>query len=225
MFSTGRRALLALTLEVAATWAAAPNAWAQVRPAYAAMAGMLKIGQDPERPDAEIFHVAYTLEGADAAKRPVTFVFNGGPGASSIYLHLSALGPKIIATPGDGSMPKVPARLVDNPDSWLVFTDLVFIDPVGTGYSRMLPGPDGKPGDPKPYYAVESDVQAIAGFIRQWLTVRQRWSSPTALAGESYAGTRIAALLPVSTSRAGRIAAHAWFVAAGVLSIPALPRV
>jgi carboxypeptidase C (cathepsin A) len=90
------------------------------------------------------------MKGADPAKRQVTFVFNGGPGAVSIYLHLSALGPKTLATPAGGT-PRVPARLEHNPDSWLAFTDLVFIDPVGTGYSRMLPGPDGKPGDPKPY--------------------------------------------------------------------------
>ncbi len=195
--SIGRRGFQVLAVVLVAMLAGPQSALAQALPPYNASAGMLNIGKDPERPDAEIFHVAYTLKGANPATRPVTFVFNGGPGASSVYLHLSALGPKTIATPGDGSMPKVPARLVDNPDSWLGFTDLVFIDPVGTGYSRMLPGPDGKPGDPKPYYAVESDVRAIASFIRQWLTVNQRWSSPTALAGESYAGTRIAALLPV----------------------------
>ncbi|MCU0922894.1 MAG: hypothetical protein MUF16_21670 [Burkholderiaceae bacterium] len=195
--ANGRRALLALALGVAAVVAAPLRAVAQMLPDFNAQAGMLKTGPDPQRPDAEIFHVAYTLKGADPATRPVTFVFNGGPGASSIYLHLSALGPKTIATPGDGRTPKVPARLEPNPDSWLAFTDLVFVDPMGTGYSRMLPGPDGKPADPKPYYGVESDVRLIAGFIRQWLTLHQRWASPTALAGESYAGTRIAALLPV----------------------------
>jgi len=176
-------------------WFAVPmSAVAQKLPDYDAKAGMLKIGPDPERPDAEIFHVAYTLKGADPATRPVTFVFNGGPGAASIYLHLSAIGPKSLVSAGDGSFPAAPARLEENPDSWISFTDLVFIDPVGTGYSRMLPGPDGKPGDPKPYYAVASDVDAIAGFIRQWLTVNKRWGSPKAVAGESYGGRRIAAL-------------------------------
>ena len=179
------------------------SAVAQKLPDYDAKAGMLKIGKDPERPDAEIFHVAYTLKGADPATRPVTFVFNGGPGAASIYLHLSAIGPKTIVTAGDGSFPAVPARLEDNPDSWISFTDLVFIDPVGTGYSRMLPGPDGKPGDPKPYYDVDSDVDAIAGFIRQWLTVNKRWASPKAIAGESYAGQRIAALSRVLAEHYG----------------------
>lgn len=172
----------------------AQPAAAQKLPDYTATAGMLPVGTDPERPDAEMFHVAYTLKGADPARRPVTFVFNGGPGGASIYLHLSAIGPKTIATAGDGSFPTVPARLQDNPDSWIRFTDLVFIDPVGTGYSRMLPGPDGKPRDPTPYYGVAGDVQALAGFIRQWLTVHRRWGSPKAIAGESYGGLRVSAL-------------------------------
>jgi len=193
-FLIGRRGLLVLALVLAAGFAVPMGAVAQGLPDYNASAGMLNIGKDPERPDAEIFHVAYTLKGADPATRPVTFVFNGGPGAASIYLHLSAIGPKTIATAGDGSFPPVPARLQENPDSWIRFTDLVFIDPVGTGYSRMLPGPDGKLLDPKPYYNVAGDLDAIALFIRQWLTVNKRWSSPKAIAGESYGGQRVAAL-------------------------------
>ncbi|MCU0502643.1 MAG: peptidase S10 [Anaerolineae bacterium] len=200
--SIRRRGLLVLALGLAAWFAVPLSAVAQKLPDYNASAGMLKIGPDPERPDAEIFHVAYTLKGADPAKRPVTFVFNGGPGAASIYLHL-AIGPKTIVTAGDGSFPAVPARLEDNPDSWIAFTDLVFIDPVGTGYSRMLPGPDGKPGDPKTYYSVDGDVDAIAGFIRQWLTVNKRWGSPKGIAGESYAGQRIAALTRVLAEHYG----------------------
>jgi carboxypeptidase C (cathepsin A) len=199
--SIGRRGLLALVLGLAAVLAGAPTVAAQDRPAYSAKAGMLPVGADPERPDAEIFHVAYTLDGADPAKRPVTFVFNGGPGGASIYLHLSAIGPKTIATAGDGSFPAVPARLETNPDSWIGFTDLVFIDPVGTGYSRMLPGPDGKPMDPTPYYGVAGDLESIAGFIRQWLTVNKRWTSPKAIAGESYGGQRVAALTRILAER------------------------
>ena len=195
--SISRRGLSVLALGLAAMLAVTGSALAQKLPAYNAKAGMLNVGADTERPDAEIFHVAYTLKVGDPATRPVTFVFNGGPGASSAYLHLSAIGPKTLVTTGDGSFPAVPARLEDNPDSWLTFTDLVFIDPMGTGYSRMLPGPDGKPGDPRPYYAVESDVNFFAGFIRQWLTVNKRWASPKAIAGESYAGQRIAGLTRV----------------------------
>ena len=186
--SIARNRLFALSLGLAALFAVPPSAMAQKPPDYMATAGMLKIGKDPERPDAELFHVSYTLKSVDPAKRPVTFVFNGGPGAASIYLHIAAIGPRTIVTAGDGSFPASPARLEDNPDSWVGFTDLVFIDPVGTGYSRMLPGPDGKPGDPKPYYGVDSDLNAIAGFIRQWLTVNKRWGSPKAIAGESYGG-------------------------------------
>lgn len=167
---------------------------AQELPAYTAKAGMLNIGADPERPEAEIFHVAYTVEGVDPAVRPVTFVWNGGPGGASIFLHLAAIGPKTIVTAGDGSFPSVPARLETNPDSWISFTDLVFIDPVGTGYSRTLPGPDGVPRDPTPYFNTMGDLDSIAQFIRQWLTVNQRWGSPKAIAGESYGGMRVAAL-------------------------------
>lgn len=194
MIAIGRRGFLSLILGLAGMMAAPLTATAQELPAYTAKAGMLGIGQDPERPDAEIFHVAYTVNGTDPTKRPVTFLFNGGPGAASIYLHLAAIGPKTIVTAGDGSFPAVPARLQDNPDSWISFTDLVFIDPVGTGYSRTLPGPDGALRDPTPYYAAEPDLDAIATFIRQWLTVNNRWSSPKAIAGESYGGQRVAAL-------------------------------
>lgn len=190
----GRRGLLVLAFGLAVLLAGVQGAWAQSRPGYDAKAAMLPIGADPERPDAEIFHVAYTLKGADPATRPVTFVFNGGPGAASIYLHLSAIGPKTIATAGDGSFPAVPARLEENPDSWISFTDLVFIDPVGTGYSRMLPGPDGALRDMTPYLNVQADLDAIAIFMRQWLTLNNRWSSPKAIAGESYGGQRVAAL-------------------------------
>ena len=161
---------------------------------YSASAGMLAIGADPERPDLEFFHVDYIMDGADPATRPVTFLVNGGPGGASIFLHIAAIGPLTIATAGDGTFPKVPAKLAANPDSWIDFTDLVFIDPVGTGYSRMLPGPDGAAADPKPYYAVDSDMHSIAWFIRQWLTVHDRWGSPKALAGESYGGQRVAGL-------------------------------
>jgi carboxypeptidase C (cathepsin A) len=195
--SIGRRALVIFALGAAALLAGPQQALGQKLPPYDARAGMMNVGPAPERPDAEIFHVVYTMKGADPATRPVTFVFNGGPGASSAYLHLSAIGPKTLVTTGDGSFPAVPARLENNPDSWLAFTDLVFIDPMGTGYSRMLPGPDGKPGDPQSYYGVDSDVDFFAGFIRQWLTVNKRWASPKAIAGESYAGQRIAGLTRV----------------------------
>lgn len=193
-FPVARHAVLVAVMAVSAFAGQTIRAVAQDFPAYTTAAGMLNVGPDPERPDAELFHVDYIADGADPATRPVTFVFNGGPGGASIYLHLSAIGPMTVATAGDGSFPAVPARLEKNPDSWIGFTDLVFIDPVGTGYSRMLPGPDGKPADPTPYYGVEGDLNEIATFIQQWLTVNKRWSSPKAIAGESYGGLRVAAL-------------------------------
>lgn len=182
---------LSLALMLALLWSHA--ALAQETP-YETHAGMLAIGADPERPEMEFFHVDYLQKGADPAKRPVSFLVNGGPGGASIFLHIAAIGPLTIATAGDGSFPPVPAKLTTNPDSWIDFTDLVFIDPVGTGYSRMLPGPDGTPGDPKKYYAVDSDLDSIAWFIRQWLTENDRWGSPKALVGESYGGQRVAGL-------------------------------
>ncbi|MFO1057573.1 MAG: septum formation initiator [Dongiaceae bacterium] len=192
--SIARRGLLAFAFGLVALGAAPRTTVAQALPAYSSAAGMLHIGKDPERPDAEMFHVDYILKEADPATRPVTFLFNGGPGAASIYLHMSAIGPKTVVTAGDGSFPAVPARLQENPDSWIRFTDLVFLDPIGTGYSRMLPGPDGAPRDAKPYEGVVGDLDSIAIFIRQWLTVNKRWGSPKAIAGESYGGQRVAAL-------------------------------
>ena len=99
-----------------------------------------------EKPAAEIFSVSY-LANRDS-DRPVTFVFNGGPGASSAYLHMGAVGPQRVAFPSDGTLPRLPPRLVSNEDSWLAFTDLVFVDPVGTGFSRVIED-DGKDGEEK----------------------------------------------------------------------------
>jgi carboxypeptidase C (cathepsin A) len=136
---------------------------------------------------AGIFHVAYTRDGAAPDRRPITFVFNGGPGASSVYLHLGALGPRIVPFGPQGQMPEPAARLVDNPDHWLDLTDLVFVDPVGTGYSRPV-------GDGKRYWGVEEDLKSLAGFIDRYLTATGRRASPKYLAGESYGGSRAARL-------------------------------
>lgn len=161
---------------------------------YSTKVGLMPVGERPEAPKAELFYVAYTLDGALPARRPITFCFNGGPGAASVYLHMSALGPMVVDMPPDGSLPSVPAKLVPNPHTWLHFTDLVFIDPVETGYSRALPGPGGTPGDPAPYFEAEADLRSIAQFIRRYLTENNRWISPKAIAGESYGGLRVAAL-------------------------------
>ena len=159
-----------------------------------------------ESPAAEVFAVAYTLDGADPGERPVTFVFNGGPGASSAFLHVGAIGPRRIVVPEDGSLPAMPVRLTDNDASWLPWTDLVFVDPVGTGFSRPVPAKDGeengkdtKAGDPG-YYSFASDLAALREFTSRWLSANGRWASPVWLAGESYGGYRIGRLarsLPV----------------------------
>lgn len=188
-------ALAALAVWLAAALVSAPAA-AQPGPPgkYSTKAGLMPVGENPEVPTAELFYTAYTLDGADPARRPITFCFNGGPGAASVYLHMAAIGPVTIQMRPDGSLPAVPARLAPNPHTWLHFTDLVFIDPVQTGYSRALPGPKGGLGDPRPYFEAEADLHSIAQFIRRYLTEQQRWTSPKAIAGESYGGLRVAAL-------------------------------
>ena len=154
---------------------------------YSTEAGALALKNPQGTTKAEIFHVAYATEPEDA-KRPITFVFNGGPGAASAYLHLGAIGPKIIEANANGELIGPPPRLVDNNSSWLAFTDLVFVDPVGTGYSHAV---DGKDSD---YWGVEQDTESLAEFIRLYLIQAGRLSSPVFLAGESYGGFRAATI-------------------------------
>jgi carboxypeptidase C (cathepsin A) len=140
---------------------------------------------------ATIFTVSYLAPAAAGTMRPVSLVFNGGPGAASVFLHLGALGPKVMQTPEDGDAPSPPVRLVDNPSTWLGFTDLVFIDPVGTGFSRG----EGKEQNPdKPFWDVHADLSSLDAVVRLWLTRHQRWASPVYLVGESYGGFRAAAM-------------------------------
>ncbi len=138
---------------------------------------------------AEVFVVAYTLDGADPATRPVTFAFNGGPGSSSVWLHLGLLGPRRVEMGDAGSLQPPPYKLADNPQTLLAHSDLVFIDPVSTGYSRAVKG--GKPAD---YHGYTKDMESIAEIIRLWTSRNQRWLSPKFLAGESYGTLRAAAL-------------------------------
>ncbi|HEY9698744.1 MAG TPA: peptidase S10 [Trichocoleus sp.] len=163
---------------------------------------------EKDKPAAEMFHVAYLAETDDRSQRPLTFVFNGGPGAASAYLHMGALGPKRIAFGPNGSLPKPPVRLVDNLESWLSFTDLVFIDPIGTGFSRAISPEkdsseksDDKPAanaqePPKeaPFWEVERDLKALGEFMQRFLSRQKRWLSPIFIAGESYGGFRVAKL-------------------------------
>ncbi|HXX10181.1 MAG TPA: hypothetical protein VEK05_01595, partial [Burkholderiales bacterium] len=162
--------------------------------AYTAIAGTLKVQLDKSA-EAAIFYVSYHTEQADAATRPITFVFNGGPGSSAAWLHLGGLGPKRLFLHDDGGIPAPPARLVDNAQTWLRFTDLVFIDPVGTGFSRASPrGEKGVDESGRPFWGIKSDLKSLSEFVRLYLTRYVRWGSPKYLAGESYGGFRAAAL-------------------------------
>ena len=143
-----------------------------------------------EKPRAEIFFVAYTLDGVDdPTKRPITFAFNGGPGSASIWIHMGLLGPKRVLLNDDGTPLPPPARLTENEYSVLDMTDLVFIDPIGTGFSRAVKG--DKPND---YWGWTKDVESIGDFIRLYVSRNQRWGSPKFIAGESYGTTRTTGL-------------------------------
>jgi carboxypeptidase C (cathepsin A) len=140
--------------------------------------------------EARIFYMAYTLDGvADRAQRPLMFSFNGGPGSASVWLHMGALGPRRVEMNENGEMPAPPFRLVDNDETWLDMTDLVFIDPVGTGYSRAA-----RPDLAQRYFSLQGDIQSVGEFIRLYLTKSERWTSPLFLVGESYGTTRASGL-------------------------------
>ncbi|MEZ5428590.1 MAG: hypothetical protein R2747_20255 [Pyrinomonadaceae bacterium] len=138
--------------------------------------------------EAKIFFMAYTMDNSPAG-RPLMFSFNGGPGSSSVWLHLGALGPKRVKMLDNGLMPPAPYQLVDNPETWLTDTDLVFIDPVGTGYSRAL---DEKKASQ--YFSLNGDLQSVGEFIRLYLSRYERWNAPLYLVGESYGTTRASGL-------------------------------
>ena len=161
---------------------------------YTATAGTLPAGENPAKPIGDIFYVAYTLDGADPAARPLAFVFNGGPGAAAAYLHLGAMGPKRVAFGDDGSIPPPPGRLVANEASWLPFVDMVFVDPPGTGYSRLAPRGKDEDEDDKNVFGVRRDLRTLAAFMRLYLSRNGRWASPRFVVGESYGGFRAAAL-------------------------------
>jgi len=143
-----------------------------------------------EKPRASIFFVSYTRDGVeDLHKRPLTFSFNGGPGSSSVWLHIGLLGPRRVLLDDEGFAYPPPYQLVDNAYSLLDHTDLVFIDPVSTGFSRVVPGEK-----PKQFHGFKKDIESVGDFIRLYTTRYQRWSSPKFLIGESYGTTRAAGL-------------------------------
>jgi carboxypeptidase C (cathepsin A) len=157
---------------------------------YVATASETYLKDKDGTPKASIFSVSYVKEGRDP-NRPVTFLFNGGPGSGSVWLHMGAFGPKRVAIPSDARDDGPPPYpILDNPDSLLDVTDIVFIDPVGTGFSHAL----GKT-DPKEYWGVTADARSVADFIRLWLNDNGRWNAPKYLGGESYGTTRSAAVV------------------------------
>ena len=167
---------------------------------YVARADWMVLRKE-EKPRAEMFHVSYLRRDVDSDQRPLTFVFNGGPGASSAYLHVGALGPKRVAFNEDGTPPRPPVRLLDNAESWLAFTDLVFIDPIGTGFSRTIQAEKdadkkapAEEVDKKEYYRLKRDLESLGEFIQKFLSREKRWDSPVFIAGESYGGFRVGKL-------------------------------
>jgi len=168
---------------------------------YRATAARMLMKDENGKLKATVFFVAYDKDrptDAGAAGRPITFVFNGGPGAAAVWLHLGAAGPRRIDLKEDGEPFPPPYRLVENEYSWLDATDLVFVDPVGTGFSRPAEGEKAEQ-----FYGVKEDISWVADFIRLYITQYQRWSSPQFLAGESYGTTRAAGLSEYLLDRYG----------------------
>jgi carboxypeptidase C (cathepsin A) len=160
---------------------------------YTATTGTVLLREEDEKaghkPKAAVFYVAYTKNDVDTQNRPITFAFNGGPGSSSVWLHMGLLGPRRVLFDDVGNMTPPPYQLVNNEYSLLDVSDVVFIDPVSTGFSRAVPGEKANQ-----FHEFEKDIESIADFIRLWTTRNNRWSSAKFLCGESYGTTRAAAL-------------------------------
>jgi len=156
--------------------------------AYTATAGSILLRDDKDEPTASVFYVAFVAEGlGPTSHRPITFAYNGGPGGSSALIDIGAFGPRMVVTTNGVATGPAPYKMVDNPDSLLDVTDLVFIDAVGTGFSRLVGKSTGKN-----FYGVTADGKAFEQFIRRYITSNNRWNSPKYLAGESYGTTRSA---------------------------------
>ena len=157
--------------------------------AYTATAGTLVLKSASGKPRANVFFVAYTRDGVPAGSRPIAFAYNGGPGSASVFVHMGLFGPKRVRMGDDGFQPAPPYELVDNEESILDVSDVVVIDAVTTGYSRMVEGEDGKS-----FHGVRQDIEAFSDFIRLYLGRFNRWASPKYLMGESYGTVRSAGL-------------------------------
>ena len=167
---------------------------------YTASVGALPVRDASGKKIAEVVYTAYVLDGAHDGSRPVTFAFNGGPGAASVYLNLGAIGPKRVQFGDRNDSPSDPAVLKDNPGTWLGFTDLVFIDPVGTGFSRSLVKPDETD---KTFFTIDGDISYLSRIVYDWLLKSGRMTSPKYIVGESYGGYRAPALAHALQVRMG----------------------
>ena len=170
---------------------------------YTATTGTLilkeEVDKEGEKPKAAVFFIAYTRDDVqDASTRPITFSFNGGPGSSSVWLHLGVLGPRCVKPDADGELPQPPYQLTNNESSILDKTDLVFIDPVSTGFSRAVPGEEAKQ-----FHGFKRDIESVGDFILLYLGRYQRWGSPKFLIGESYGTTRAGGLAGYLQERHG----------------------
>lgn len=173
---------------------------------YRATAGTIPVLDDNGKTKAHMFYVAYSRLGPAAPdgtraidpSRPITFTFNGGPGSSSVWLHMGTMGPRRVQMGPEGEEPLPPGKVINNDHSWLDMTDLVFIDPVSTGFSRAVEGED-----PKQFHGLDEDIRAVGEFIRLYTTRAGRWASPKFLVGESYGTTRAAGLSGYLQDRAG----------------------
>ncbi|HET7922831.1 MAG TPA: peptidase S10 [Gammaproteobacteria bacterium] len=162
---------------------------------YTATAGTLILKNKDDKPVASMSYVAYTKDGvSDRDHRPITFLYNGGPGSSTIWLHMLAFGPKYVKVGNGTPTPHAPYQLVNNGNSLLDASDLVFVDAPGTGFGRVLGKDQGGEGSAKDVYGIDEDARAFAQFITRYITVNNRWNSPKFLFGESYGTTRSAVL-------------------------------
>lgn len=185
---------------------------------YKVVAGNTAFKDDEGKPEASIFSTYYARTNIkEAQNRPILFIFNGGPGSSSVWLHLGVFGPKIVEIPSDAqAVPAAPYTIKDNPLSLLDIADMVFIDPVGTGYSKPIGDYEGKD-----FWGVSQDAKIMAKFVRHFITINQRWNSPKYLAGESYGTTRAALMVKELQEGWGSIDLNGVFLISSIVDFQA----
>ncbi|MCH7824772.1 MAG: peptidase S10 [Acidobacteria bacterium] len=165
---------------------------------YTATAATMHLVNDDGEPIGSLYYTAYTRSDVDSSRRPIAFIYNGGPGSASVWLHMGAFGPRRVPVNDTGPTPPPPYDLVDNPGSLIDVTDMVFVDPIGTGFSRVV-----GVGQGSDFWGIDEDASSLTQFISQYITRNERWNSPKFLLGESYGTTRSAVLVNMLQNRAG----------------------